>query len=201
MKPRYVYPDHEPVTPELREELRPLLPGGQFSELVDGEEVSVYRFPLRGTGGQHGTITVYWEPARFALEMGGPSREAVGIDGDVVEAEGRIRLYPDDEAAPLEGAWWIDPALGAWVAEGGHVSFPLDPASAIAVAKDMGEEWAGGIDPDELEDDEDLSALIANANAPAFPNFPSRELYDVAFDAAIEVLEAAVDRAKGRETK
>lgn len=176
--------DRVVVTPEIREDLELWLPSDQLEKLTDGEPVSVYRFPL--TGGAHGTITVYWEPARFALEMGGPSDW-----GDVGE-EGGLKLYLDDAPEPVGGNWWIDPELAAWVEDYALEPIPLDPAAAIAAAKRMGEEWAGGIDTYELLVGEDLSPVIVNANAPSFPNFPSWELYDVAYDAAIEVLESAL---------
>ena len=184
MKPRYAYPEHESVTPELREEIRPWLPADQFAELADGEPISVYRFPM--TGGAHGTITIYWGSARFALATSGPSRWGN------VEEEGGVKLYLDDAPEPVGGNWWIDPELAAWVEDYALEPIPLDPIAAIAAAKRMGEEWAGGIDTYELLVGEDLSQVLVNANAPPFPNFPSRELYDVAYDAAIEVLASAL---------
>lgn len=172
------------VTPEIREELELWLPISHHAKLADGETISIYGFPM--TGGAHGTITIYWEHARFALEMGGGSAW-----GDV-ETVGGLKLYLDDAPEPVGGTWWIDPDLTAWLEDYALEPIPLDPAAAIAAAKRMGEEWAGGIDTYELLVDEDMSQVLVNANAPSFPNFPSLELYDVAYDAAIEVLEAAL---------
>ena len=176
--------DREIVTPELREDLELWLPSDQLEELTDGEPISVYCIALNG--GQYGIITIYWEPARFALEMGGPS------DWGDVEEEGGIKLHLDYAPEPVGGRWWIDPYLAAWVEDYALEPIPLDPVAALAAAKRMGEEWAGGIDTYELLVGEDLSQVLVNADAPSFPNFPSRELYDVAYDAAIEVLASAL---------
>ena len=51
---------------------------------------------------------------------------------------------------------------------------------------------SNGIDTYELLVGEDLSQVLVNANAPAFPNFPYREVGDAAYDAAIEVLASAL---------
>ena len=176
--------DHVTVTKDNLETLREALPVDQARELAIGQEVSVYRFPL--SGGQHGTIAVYWREKRFAISMGADSQW-----GDVEltdDPQRPVKLWPDEEPDSVGGPFWIDPELAAWVEGYEFVPFPLDPTEALVVAREAGREWAGNLDPDEIEDGDEFSEIVSNANAPAFPNCPNRETYDAAYETA----EAAV---------
>ena len=167
--------DHCIVTDENLETLREVLPTDQARELALGEKVSVYRFPL--TGGAHGTITVYWDSHRFALAMGADSAW-----GDV-EEEGGVKLYLDDAPDPVGGPFWIDPELAAWVKGYEFVPFPLDPTEALEVAREEGRDWAGDLDPEEIED---FAQFVSNSCD--FPDCPTRETYDAAWAAAADTV-------------
>ena len=91
--------DRTTVTADNLEALRQVLPTDQARELALGQEISVYRFP--SSGGQHGTITVYWAPRRFALAMGADSQW-----GDVEltdDPQHPVKLWPDEEPDSVGG--------------------------------------------------------------------------------------------------
>ena len=176
--------DHCPVMEGNIEAIRDKVPPDQAAELALGGEVSVFRFPL--TKGQHGVITIYWDRMRFALFMGADS--TWGDAEHTNHPDHPVKLWPDEEPDSVGGTWWIDPELAAWVEDYALVPFPLDPTEAMEVARGAGREWAGNLDQEEVEDGDEFAEIVANANAPAFPNCPNRETYDAAYEAA----EAAV---------
>ena len=176
--------DHCPIMEGNIEAIRDKVPPDQAAELALGGEVSVFRFPL--TKGQHGVITIYWDSMRFALFMGADS--TWGDAEHTNQPDHPVKLWPDEEPDSAGGTWWIDPEMAAWVEGYELTPFPLDPTKALEVAREAGREWAGNLDPEEVCDGDEFAKIVANANAPAFPNCPSREIFDAAYEAAEAVV-------------
>lgn len=172
--------DHCTVTDENLGALREALPTDQARELaLAAGPVSVYRFPL--TGGQHGTITVYWGSKRFALATGADSTWG---DVELVDdPQHPVKLWPDEEPDSVGGPFWIDPELAAWVKGYEFVPFPLDPTEALEVAREEGRDWAGDLDPEEIED---FAQFVSSSCD--FPDCPTRETYDAAWAAAADTV-------------
>lgn len=163
------------ITPENIDDVRAELPIDQGDALEVGEEIEVIKFPT--VGGQSGTLTLFFTKGVGALAMGADSEWGdLSIDGE------KLYLFED---AILDG-WYIN----VWTLRFEHErlagTFSIVPAEAEKEAEAAGRDWARYLDPDEIEDYATFTSVVANANAPEFPDFPFDALADIAIDAAWE---------------
>ena len=113
--------------------------------------------------------------------------------GDADRGEdGKWRLWLGDRPDRCGGDWYIAPELGRWMNRLGtaDAGYSLDPQTATREAEEAGRCWAENLERREYAWEE-FSRIVANANNPEFPDFPSEELYEAAYEAAYDEATAA----------
>ena len=117
-----------------------------------------------------------------------------GMDlwGDADHGEdGKWRLWLDDRPESCGGDWYIAPELGRWMdrLDAADAGYSIDPGRALLEAAETGRCWAENLERGDYTQ-EKFSSIVANANDPEFPDFPSEDLYEAAYEAAYEAVTA-----------
>ena len=152
-----------------------------------GAIVTIYRVRPDGAA-EWSTVVI------FTLNRRGCWRNN-GMDlwGDADRGEdGKWRLWLDDRPESCGGDWYLAPELGRWMnrLDTADAGYSLDPQTATREAEEAGRCWAENLERREYAWEE-FSRIVANANNPEFPDFPSEELYEAAYEAAYDEATAA----------
>ena len=152
-----------------------------------GAIVTIYRVRPDGAAA-HGTVVVFTLNLRGCWRNGG-----MDLWGDADHGEdGKWRLWLDYRPESCGGDWYIAPELGRWMnrLDAADVGYSIDPRRALLEAAETGMCWAENLERGEYSREE-FARLVANANDPEFPDFPSEDLYEAAYEAAYDEATAA----------
>lgn len=146
-----------------------------------GDVVSIYRVPDGASS--FGAVVIF-----VLIRRGCWSNGSMDLWGDADHGEdGKWRLWLDDRPESCGGDWYIAPELGRWMdrLNAADAGYSIDPGRALLEAEEAGRCWAENLERREYTWGE-FSRIVANANDPEFPDFPSELLYEAAYEAAYE---------------
>ena len=151
-----------------------------------GDVVTIYRVP--DGAASYGTVVIFTLSCRGCWRNGGMDLWG-DADREIEDhgKDGKWRLWLDDRPESCGGDWYIAPELGRWMdrLNAADAGYSIDPGRALLEAEEAGRCWAENLERGDYSR-EAFARIVANANDPEFPDFPSELLYEAAYEAAYE---------------